>query len=502
MKQKLLFVVMSLVLSLATWAQNEDMLNTPLTLEAIETGIITFNNEAAGSVTYRVNNSYVKNIESKTIGTIVLCKGDQVAFFGDNDNYMLDYQTYSNIMCSANCYIYGNIMSLVSSSDYATADKLEGKFTFSKLFRENNYLKNHPSHQLILPATTLAIRCYSGMFERCTGLTEAPKLPATTLAEGCYSGMFSGCTCLTKAPDLPATTLAEWCYSGMFNGCTGLTKAPELPATTLVERCYSIMFSGCTGLTKAPALPATTLARDCYNGMFSGCTGLTKAPELPATTLASSCYELMFKRCTGLTKAPELPATKLASYCYYGLFNGCTGLTEAPKLPATTLASSCYHGMFNGCTGLTKAPELPATTLAGWCYKEMFYGCTGLTEAPELPATKLVNDCYYEMFRDCTNLNSVTCLATDISATNATKNWLDGVSATGTFYKHPNMKDWPTDENGIPEGWMVVDYDMTGISATTFGSKKAAIITYDLRGMKAANKKGLKIIDRKKIVVR
>jgi hypothetical protein len=34
--------------------------------------------------------------------------------------------------------------------------------------------------------------------------------------------MFRGCTALTTAPALPATTLAVCCYSGMFYGCTNL----------------------------------------------------------------------------------------------------------------------------------------------------------------------------------------------------------------------------------------------------------------------------------------
>ena len=35
--------------------------------------------------------------------------------------------------------------------------------------------------------------------------------------------MFSGCTELTTAPVLPATTLANRCYEYMFSGCTKLS---------------------------------------------------------------------------------------------------------------------------------------------------------------------------------------------------------------------------------------------------------------------------------------
>ena len=306
-----------------------------------------------------------------------------------------------------------------------------------------------------LPATTLANYCYINMFKGCTGLTAAPELPATSLAQYCYGSMFYGCTGLTSAPELPATTLAQHCYQDMFRGCTGLTAAPELPATTLTDFCYSNMFQGCTGLTSAPELPATTLAQYCCQNMFYGCTGLTSAPQLPATTLAQYCYQDMFRGCTGLTNAPELPATTLADYCYNVMFYGCTGLTNAPELPATTLALSCYANMFSGCTGLTVAPELPATTLAQSCYIGMFYGCTGLTASPELLAPTLVQDCYNAMFLGCTGLSSVICLATDISAPNCLRNWLYGVSATGTFKKATGVS-YPSGEYGIPSGWTVV----------------------------------------------
>lgn len=238
---------------------NEDMLKTPLTLEAIEAGTITFNNQAAGPVTYRVNGGETQTIESTKKGEITVVKGDKVTFFGDNAVYALDIARVSRIACSAECYVYGNIMSLVSSSDFATANKLEGGLNFYCLFAEGaidhkGYIKNHPSYQLMLPATTLTPRCYRGMFKGCTGLTKAPELPATTLEPDCYYEMFYGCTGLTEAPELPATTLMPSCYHNMFYGCTGLTKAPELPATALAGGCYSDMFHNCTNLNSVTCL--------------------------------------------------------------------------------------------------------------------------------------------------------------------------------------------------------------------------------------------------------
>lgn len=125
-----------------------------------------------------------------------------------------------------------------------------------------------------------------------------------------------------------------------------------------------------------------------------------------------------------------LPATTLAEYCYRGMFSNCTSLTSAPALPATTLVTSCYSYIFRDCTSLTSAPELPATTLADYCYSLMFFGCTALI--------------------------TVKCLATDISATDATYCWFENASATGTFTKAAGVT-WPTGDSGIPSGWTVIE---------------------------------------------
>ena len=174
-------------------------------------------------------------------------------------------------------------------------------------------------------------------------------------------------------------------------------------------------------------LPATTLTNYCYYGMFSGCYSLSTAPTLPATTLANNCYESMFSSCASLTTAPELPVTTLAQSCYQSMFQGCTSLTTAPQLPATTLVNGCYQSMFEGCTSLVTAPTLPATTLVEECYSGMFYGCT--------------------------SLNRITCLAIDISATNCTDNWVNGVCPAGRFTRAEENAYWITGVNGIPNGW-------------------------------------------------
>ena len=270
-----------------------------------------------------------------------------------------------------------------------------------------------------------------------------------------------------KSPTGTATSTAA--YSKIVFGnntpvaCTGdirtLVDWKEYNTVSTSDARFCYLFNGCIALTTAPDLPAKSLADKCYQNMFYGCTNLTTVPELlPATTLADNCYYQMFRGCTLLTAAPTLPATTLATSCYVNMFYGCKKLQTAPALPATTLAAYCYCGMFYGCTNLQTAPTLPATTLVSNCYDSMFQECTSLTEAPALPAATLVNNCYSRMFKSCTSLNSITMLATDISATINLFDWVSGVATMGTFTKAAAMTSLPTGASGIPSGWDVVDY--------------------------------------------
>ncbi|MBR6086813.1 MAG: leucine-rich repeat protein [Prevotella sp.] len=411
---------------------------TPLTFEAIAEGTLVVSNPKTG-MQYSVNEGEKVTVNTKGETYIYTVAGDRVQFYGNGTSitqYGSDDGTGTTIRGNSGAYnVYGNIMSLVDEYNYNTATAV-GDYAFAALFSYNTTL---------LDASNLL-------------------LPATTLGEACYSDLFGGCSSLTAAPALPATTLAANCYRTMFEGCS-LTEAPALPATKLGVFCYCFMFQNCTGLTTAPELPATTLAEGCYQSMFENCTSLTTAPVLPATTLAGNCYGMMFRGCTGLTAAPILPATTLAAYCYGEMFGGCTGLTTAPALPATTLATICYHSMFKDCTGLTAAPELPAATLESGCYQSMFSGCT--------------------------NLASVTCKATDISASDCTTDWLKDVAATGTFTPADNTVAWVKDSpNGIPTGWTRVDVALATpltIKALTAGTIK---VNNPKAGMKYNKKNG------------
>ena len=408
-----------------------------LTFTALEDNCsIGFYNNPDSSVNPTVEYSFDKNIWSTLTDNVTIENGSKMYCRGVNPNGIsggYGEDGYNYFTGEGKFNVSGDIMTLI---DYETMpETMVG--TFYNLFG-GNVDTSRDNFVDIVDASNLI-------------------LSAKILTDDCYQRMFSACTSMTHGPQIKAEVLAPYCCWGMFIGCTSLTQAPELPATVLAEGCYDHMFVGCSSLAVAPELPATVLAESCYQSMFYGCSSLAVAPELPATVLAEGCYRVMFRNCTSLTTTPELPATVLAEGCYRAMFYNCTSLTTAPKLPATKLVYYCYYGMFQNCTSLVTAPELPATTLANGCYSYMFYGCTSLTAAPELPATELANYCYDRMFRGCAKLNHIKCLATDISDSSCTIDWVKGVSSTGAFVKHPNMSNWITGVNGIPSGWVVED---------------------------------------------
>lgn len=252
--------------------------STPLTLEAKE--------EEGAKVTFTLSGEVTSTVEYRTYSTssgtwdswnsytsgneiTLAAMGDKVCFRGSNATYNL-----STISCDNNCYVYGNVMSLISPKDFPFTTRLTENSTFPRLFNNNTHLYSHNTRILMLPATTLTSDCYQHMFSGCSNLTKAPALPATKMESHCYEHMFSGCSSLTAAPALNATTLETKCYKSMFSYCTSLTTAPALPATTLSDGCYQEMFSSCKNLKTAPVLSADKLKSSCYQDMFYDCNKL------------------------------------------------------------------------------------------------------------------------------------------------------------------------------------------------------------------------------------
>lgn len=290
----------------------------PLTFEAKVSGAtVKFNSPSniGATMVYSTDGGNSWTTYSNNTDITLENVGDKVSFRAANSNSTLGtrvLRTCSRFTVNGECYLYGNIMSLLFT-DYENATELDyyDSYTFSNLIYHVTDIYNHPTKQLLLPATQLAPYCYAHLFDGCTNLTSAPALPANTLQGYCYQYMFNGCTNLTTAPALPATSLATYCYSNMF-AKTALTTAPALPVTNLATYCYDHMFYDCNNLTTAPVLPATTLMTGYYQYMFNTCDNLTVAPDLPAEVLVEKCYEGMFEYCNHLSSIRCYATTGIA----------------------------------------------------------------------------------------------------------------------------------------------------------------------------------------------
>lgn len=198
-------------------------------------------------------------------------------------------------------------------------------------------------------------------------------------------------------------------------------------------------------------LPATSLTKACYCWMFQGSNSLLTAPELPATELHDMCYNMMFAFCDSLVIPPTvLPATSIV------LRNG-------------VYPSYCYSAMFENCFSLTRIPDIKLKRSVGrYTLSNMFVGCTSLTKVylafdyrPDYEHAYIGNNGAYHMFDGCSNLSEITCLARPSFTywTSVSRDWVNGVSATGVFYKN-SKSTWTRGSDGIPEGWTVIDVDV------------------------------------------
>ena len=362
--------------------------------------------------------------------------------------------------------ISGNINSMINFAEVTP-------YCFHGLFCDNTYGGGRwrDCSKLKLPSKVLAERCYDRLFSN-SDIRNAPELPATTLALGCYAGMFNECDELLTAPtSLPADALTNECYDFMFRGCVKLEKAPDLLATVLAWHCYTNMFDGCSQLNYIKLSYIGDFLSDnfsdwvknvpasgdfYYNGIYTYSFGQSRIPQSSSNqwTIHRFTKPLKFKALQNfatltyhingnLSPAPDVEysydnvewetwtkdfginlqqgdivyvrnknntlsqsesnyfyftmvkdfdvtgdincminGANLTDYCFYKLFYNCGGLNEAPELLATTLADNCYKSMFEGCSFMKIAPELPATTLRNNCYTNMFKNCKALVEPP------------------------------------------------------------------------------------------------------------------------
>jgi hypothetical protein len=364
-----------------------------------------------------------------------------------------------------------------------------------------------------LPATTLASSCYNNMFRDCGNLNYIKCLATDISASSCttewlrgvsangtfvknsemsswatgnsgipsgwtvenvarnylkFTALESGTFTLTIPASVTATHLASISYS-LDNGATWFTTQNTSSAVTITTPTVA---EGGTVLWKGSGSQTAMGQNSGQYSVFSStgnfrCDGNVMSLlyednfENQVTLTKTYCFCRLFYNCTTITTMPQLPATTLTSNCYSGMFYGCSSLVNATKLPATTLQERCYDSMFHYCDSLTNIPQdmIAAETLGISCCYRMFYSCVSMTSAPWLLAPTLRNNCYQQMFTGCKNLSYIKCLATNITATDCTTNWVNVVAARGTFIKAAEMTSWPTGRSGIPSGWTVEDAD-------------------------------------------
>ena len=365
----------------------KDMLHTPLTFEAIEDGTInvTFSNgmDLAKPITYTKNG--VEYEGGTTNFDIPVVAGDIVSFHSTNaalGQLVSGSYKHPTIKPTNRCYFYGNLMSMIDDEgNFATDKVITGDYALYGLFWGAKKLENHPTKELILPATTLDKYCYSFLFYACEALTQAPDLPATELKERCYDQMFSDCIALTEAPVMSATTLAFACCYSMFYGCTSLVKAPDLLASTLVENCYYDIFAGCSSLNYVKCLATDVSATNCLTGWLfstpatgtlvvaSGSTwavegtngipdGWTVTGKMPVTVSGySGTYD---EKAHGITvTAPEGATVK------YGEAEGTYDLDASPTYTDTGTYTVYYEVTKENYTPLTGSATVEITKATG-----------------------------------------------------------------------------------------------------------------------------------------
>ena len=209
----------------------------PLTMEALTNGKIKVvvdeniveNKVKTAGMQYAVNDGDKKTI--KTTTEIDVEKGYRVTFYG-NYTFTDCYRGTKISGGDAEVMVYGNIMSLVDETGFASANALSQEYAFTELFYQNTKLKD--ASGLLLPATKLAPRCYYCMFSGCSELTAAPELPATELVKWCYRMMFYKCKNLASVTSLATSGFeTEKCLYDWLNGAgSGVTGTKTFTAVS------------------------------------------------------------------------------------------------------------------------------------------------------------------------------------------------------------------------------------------------------------------------------
>ena len=179
--------------------------------------------------------------------------GDKIIFKGNNTAFATAWDKYYYFTASKQFNVYGNIMSIINGDNFKENSEFDSSSThqFAGLFR-TTYLVD--ASNLILPALTLYVSSYNGMFRGASNLVYGPKtLPALNIPMDGYSSMFEGCVKLVEGPEILATSVS---------GCTALNRM----------FCMSRNSKVTAAMTKSPILRITNpqAQNNTYQQLFCG----------------------------------------------------------------------------------------------------------------------------------------------------------------------------------------------------------------------------------------
>ena len=106
---------------------------------------------------------FVEEMENTSVDSIASLEEsplDNASYYGNGKGFE------SHIASTADVYVYGNFMSLIHATDFATNYAMTGDWNFAKLFRKEGAqpwdppmtvttIKSHPTNDIVLPATSL-----------------------------------------------------------------------------------------------------------------------------------------------------------------------------------------------------------------------------------------------------------------------------------------------------------------------------------------------------------
>lgn len=165
----------------------------------------------------------------------------------------------------------------------------------------------------------------------------------------------------------------------------------------------------------------------------------------------------------GIRKIESLPSEKLEDAAFSEFVKG-SAIVEMPNMPCTNPGEGYYREMFENCRSLKVCKPLLATHITSGTYAFMFLG-SSIETSPEIHVSFVDPHEHYNMpamqsmFENCELLSEIKLMnMTSWYNSEETLDWVNGVSAAGTFYKTHELPDVRGVSN-IPQGWEIAYTD-------------------------------------------